>query len=249
MDIPPTGARNLKWAPPANIDDLNGGELVAKSLPLVHAMARRLRRHLPQQVELDDLISAGHLGLIEAAARFNPTAGIHFAVYARTRAKGAMLDYLRACDWSPREVRRKGRAREDAIQALAIDGNTSPSGNDIADKMGITLDGYQSLVNDLSAVQLGSLHVPYADDSGEQLIDRVTNSSIEDPLTQCLKLESKQRLTAALEALSEREQLILALIYHEELTTKDVAEVLGIAGSRVSQIHSAAIVKLKRILS
>ena len=223
--------------------------LLLEHLPTVRYLARRIHERLPQHVELDDLISAGVVGLIDAFSKFDHTKKVQFKSYAQFRIRGAILDSLRTLDWSPRELRRKGRAVEEAIRALTQRLGRAPSEPEIAREMELTLNEFQQLLGDLKGLEIGSLHMERTEDSGDQELAYVPGSPEEDPLFRCLKGELKQRLTDAIDELPERERLVLTLYYYEELTMKEIGMTLGVVESRVSQIHSAAVLRLRVALA
>jgi RNA polymerase sigma factor for flagellar operon FliA len=223
--------------------------LLLEHLPTVRYLARRIHERLPQHVELEDLISAGVVGLIDAFSKFDHNKKVQFKSYAQFRIRGAILDSLRTLDWSPRELRRKGRAVEEAIRATTQRLGRAPAEQEIATEMGLMLSEFQQLLGDLKGLEIGSLHVERTEDSGDQELAYIPGSPEEDPLFRCLKGEMKQRLADAIEELPERERLVLTLYYYEELTMKEIGLTLGVVESRVSQIHSAAVLRLRVALA
>jgi FliA/WhiG family RNA polymerase sigma factor len=165
------------------------------------------------------------------------------------RIRGAILDSLRTLDWSPRELRRKGRAVEEAIRAATHRLGRAPAEQEIAAEMELSLNEFQQLLGDLKGLEIGSLHMERTEDSGDQELAYIPGSPDEDPLFRCLKGELKQRLTDAIDELPERERLVLTLYYYEELTMKEIGLTLGVVESRVSQIHSAAVLRLRVALA
>ena len=223
--------------------------LLLEHLPTVRYLARRIHERLPQHVELDDLISAGVVGLIDAFSKFDHSKKVQFKSYAQFRIRGAILDSLRTLDWSPRELRRKGRAVEEAIRSVTQRLGRAPNEPEIAAEMELTLSEFQHLLGDLKGLEIGSLHMERTEDSGDQELAYIPGSPDEDPLFRCLKGELKQRLTDAIDELPERERLVLTLYYYEELTMKEIGLTLGVVESRVSQIHSAAVLRLRVALA
>ena len=224
-------------------------QLLVEHLPTVRYLARRIHERLPQHVELDDLISAGMVGLIDAFSKFDHGKKVQFKSYAQFRVRGAILDSLRTLDWSPRELRRKGRAVEEAIRALTQRLGKAPAEQEIAAEMGVSLADYQTLLGDLKGLEIGSLHMERSEDSGDDELAYVPGAPEDDPLFRCLKGEMKQRLADAIEELPEKERLVLTLYYYEELTMKEIGLTLGVVESRVSQIHSSAVVRLRSALA
>ncbi len=224
-------------------------QLLVEHLPTVRYLARRIHERLPQHVELDDLISAGVVGLIDAFSKFDHTKQVQFKSYAQFRIRGAILDSLRTVDWSPRELRRKGRAVEEAVRAATHKLGRVPAEQEIAREMEISLLEYQQLLGELKGLEIGSLHIERTEDSGDEELAYLPGSPDEDPLFRCLQGEMKQRLIDAIEALPEKERMVLTLYYYEELTMKEIGLTLGVVESRVSQIHSSAVVRLRVALA
>jgi RNA polymerase sigma factor for flagellar operon FliA len=224
-------------------------QMLLEHLPTVRYLARRIHERLPQHVELDDLISAGVVGLIDAFSKFDHTKKVQFKSYAQFRIRGAILDSLRTLDWSPRELRRKGRAVEEAIRSVTQKLGRVPSEQEIAKEMELGLTEYQQLLGELKGLEIGSLHMERTEDSGDEELAYIPGSPDEDPLFRCLQGEMKQRLTDAIEELPEKERMVLTLYYYEELTMKEIGLTLGVVESRVSQIHSSAVVRLRVALA
>lgn len=223
--------------------------LLMEHLPTVRYIARRIHERLPQHVDLDDLVSAGVVGLIDAFSKFDQSKKVQFKSYAQFRIRGAILDSLRTLDWSPRELRRKGRAVEEAIRSLTQSLRRAPTEQEIAAEMKLSLAAYQQLLGDLKGLEIGSLHIERSEDSGDEELAYVPGSPEEDPLFRCLKGEMKQRLADAIDELPEKERLVLTLYYYEELTMREIGLTLGVVESRVSQIHSSAVLRLRSALA
>lgn len=223
--------------------------LLLEHMTTVRFVARRIHEKLPQHVELDDLISAGIVGLIDAFGKFDRTKQVQFKSYAQFRIRGAILDSLRTLDWSPRELRRKGRAIEDTIHLLTQRLGRAPSDTEIAEGMEMSLAQYQQLLGELKGLEIGSLNLERNEDSGDEELAYVPGSPSDEPLFRCLQGEMKQHLADAIEDLPERERMVLTLYYYEELTMKEIGQVLGVVESRVSQIHSSAVLRLRTALA
>ena len=223
--------------------------LVLEHLSSVRYIARRIHERLPQHVELDDLISAGVVGLIDACGKFDHSKKVQFKSYAQFRIRGAILDSLRVLDWSPRELRRKGRAVEEAIRTSQQRLGHAPSEQEIAAEMKISLCDYQQLLGELKGLEIGSLNMERGEDSGDEELAYIPGSPEEDPLFQCMQGEMRQHLADAIDELPEKERLVLTLYYYEELTMKEIGLTLGVVESRVSQIHSSAVVRLRSALA
>ena len=222
--------------------------LVLEHLPIVRFLARRIHERLPQYVDIEDLVSAGVVGLMDAFSKFNPAKKVQFRSYAQFRIRGAILDSLRTLDWSPRDLRRKGRAVEEAVRALTARLGRPPGEAEIAVEMGIGLDEYQQLLGDLKGLEIGTLHVERNEDSGEEELAYVPGRADEDPLFRCLRGELESRLSDAIAQLPERERLVMTLYYYEEMTMREIGLALGVVESRVSQIHASAVVHLRTTL-
>ena len=238
------------YPPEVPVGMLNGEQeqLLLEHLPIVRFLARRIHERLPQHVDIEDLVSAGVVGLMDAFTKFDPQKKVQFRSYAQFRIRGAILDSLRTLDWSPRDLRRKGRAAEEAVRALTARLGRSPGEAEIAAEMGSSLEEYQSLLGDLKGLEIGTLHVEHNEDSGEEELAYVPGRPEEDPLFCCLRGELQEKLTEAIEHLPERERLVMTLYYFEELTMREIGLALGVVESRVSQIHASAVIHLRATL-
>jgi RNA polymerase sigma factor for flagellar operon FliA len=243
------GGFGLGESAPSVVSAVERDALLLEHLPTVRYLARRIHERLPQHVELDDLISAGVVGLIDAFSKFDHTKKVQFKSYAQFRIRGAILDSLRTLDWSPRELRRKGRAVEEAIRAVTHRIGRAAGEQEIAAEMGLDLVEYQQLLGELKGLEIGSLHMERTEDSGDEELAYIPGAPDEDPLFRCLQGEMKQRLIDAIEELPEKERMVLTLYYYEELTMKEIGLTLGVVESRVSQIHSSAVLRLRTALA
>ena len=223
--------------------------VLMEHLPIVRFLARRIHERLPQHVEIEDLFSAGLVGLMDAFTKFDPAKKVQFRSYAQFRIRGAILDSLRTLDWSPRELRRKGRAIEEAIRTLMSRLGYAPSETEIAAELGTSLEQYQQLLGDLKGLEVGTLHLERNEDSGEEELAYVPGRPEDDPLFQCLRGELQVRLTDAIQDLPERERLVMTLYYYEEMTMREIGLALGVVESRVSQIHASAVLHLRSALA
>ena len=222
--------------------------VLLEHLPIVRFLARRIHERLPQHVDIEDLVSAGVVGLMDAFAKFDPGKKVQFRSYAQFRIRGAILDSLRTLDWSPRELRRKGRAVEEAIRVLTQRMGRAPGETEIAAELTISLEEYQQLLGDLKGLEIGTLHMERNEDSGEEELAYVPGSPEEDPLFRCLRGEMEERLTEAIAHLPDRERLVMTLYYYEEMTMREIGLALGVVESRVSQVHASAVVHLRAAL-
>jgi RNA polymerase sigma factor for flagellar operon FliA len=241
-------ARAVSQIAPATLLGAERDRLLTEHLPSVRYLARRIHERLPQHVELEDLVSAGIVGLIDAFNKFDHDKQVQFKSYAQFRIRGAILDSLRILDWGPRELRRKGRAVQEATQALTRMLSRTPTEQEIAAEMEMPLMEYQILLGNLKGLEIGSLNLEHTEDSGEEELAYVAGSPEESPLFLCLQGEMRQRLIDAVEGLPEKERMVLTLYYYEELTMKEIGLTLGVVESRVSQIHSAAVRRLRGVL-
>ncbi len=213
--------------------------LLLDHLPIVRFLARRIHERLPQHVDIEDLVSAGIVGLMDAFTKFDPEKKVQFRSYAQFRIRGAILDSLRTLDWSPRDLRRKGRAAEEAVRALTARLGRSPGESEIAAELGVSLEDYQSLLGDLKGLEIGTLHVEHNEDSGEEELAYVPGRPEEDPLFCCLRGELQEKLTGAIECLPERERLVMTLYYFEELTMREIG--LALRGGGVARIADSCL--------
>lgn len=217
-------------------------------LPLVKYIAGRIAIGLPKSVELDDLINAGVVGLIESYNNFDPRKGVKFESYASMRIRGAILDELRAVDWAPRSTRAKSREMERAISSLENRLGRSPTDQEIAENLDISLDDLFKLLDDLSSTTLLSLdELTYGsdDDKPVPLVDTLKSQERTDALSDLEREEMRNLLVDSIEYLSEQERLVVALYYYEELTLKEIGQVMELSESRVSQIHTKAVLSLR----
>jgi RNA polymerase sigma factor for flagellar operon FliA len=246
ISLPPTAA---EVAAAHNAANTERERILLEHLPTVTYVARRIHERLPQHVELDDLISAGVVGLIDAFSKFDHSKKVQFKNYAQFRIRGAILDSLRTLDWSPRELRRKGRAVQEAIRASTQRLGRAPAEPEIAAEMGLELAEYQQLLGDLKGLEIGSLHIERSEDSGDEELVYIPGSPEDDPLFRCLQSEMRERLAEAIDELPEKERLVLTLYHYENFTMKEIGQMLGVVESRISQIHSSAVVRLRASLA
>jgi RNA polymerase sigma factor for flagellar operon FliA len=223
--------------------------MMVEHLPVVRFLARRIHERLPQHVDMEDLVSAGVLGLMDAFTKFDPEKKVQFRSYAQFRIRGAILDSLRTLDWSPRDLRRKGRAVEEAMRSLTARYGRAATESEVAAELRLPLAAYQQLLGELKGLDIGTLHLERSEDSGEEELAYIPNRPDEDPLFRCLRGEMRQRLADAVTELPERERLVMTLYYYEEMTMKEIGLTLGVVESRVSQIHASAVLHLRALLA
>lgn len=220
--------------------------ILLEQLPQVRYIARRIHERLPRHVPFDDLVHAGVLGLMDALNKYDQSKQVQFASYAKFRIRGAILDSLRELDWSPRELRHKARRIEELYARLSGELGRAPSEQELAQGLGMSLHDFQLLLGELDGLEVGSLRVESPRDGTEEdLCEYLPNAPEDTPFFSCLRSEMKQVLARAIAELPEKERQVLALYYYEELTMKEVGVTLGIGESRVSQIHSMAVLRLR----
>jgi RNA polymerase sigma factor for flagellar operon FliA len=230
-------------------DDLETRDkLVMEHVGLVKAMASRLANRLPSQVEVSELISVGVLGLIDAAGRFKPSLGVPFDAFARRRIQGAMLDSLRDLDWAPRALRKMRRDVDGAMAALRADLKREPDAAEIATALGVSEKEYDKMLDQLRSADLATIRQASTDSEGGSILE-VAVDPAEGPHTRLERKELRAYLAQAIVQLPDRERHILALYYEEELTLAEIGEVIGVGESRVSQLRTQAIARLRSLLS
>lgn len=218
--------------------------LVRQYLPLVKRIAYHLMTRLPASVEVDDLIQAGLMGLLDAAERFDDGQGAHFETYATQRIRGAMLDELRVADWASRNVRRAARQIEQAIHTLEQRLGRPPSEQEIADEMQLDINAYFDLLNDARGAQLlyyEDLH----EDGGDDFLERFADDVSLGPFDILAGRHFKRALAQAVALLPDREKQLMGMYYEQEMNFKEIGAVLGVSESRVCQLHSQAISRLR----
>jgi RNA polymerase sigma factor for flagellar operon FliA len=227
-------------------------QLVLAFSPLVKYVAGRMSSGLPAHVEEADLISYGLLGLISAIERFDPSREIKFETFAMTRIKGSIIDELRSLDWVPRSVRAKAREIEKANQKLEHQLHRAPTDAEVAEELDMSLDDFNDALTRISNSSIVALDELWtlSDSSGDQvsLLDTIQDPDAVDPAHAMDVTETKDRLADSIARLPEREKLVVALYYYENLTLREIGEVLGVTESRVSQLHTKAVLRLKSSL-
>jgi RNA polymerase sigma factor for flagellar operon FliA len=223
--------------------------LVVAYAPLVKYVSGRMASGLPAHVEEADLISYGLVGLISAIERFELEREIKFETYAITRIKGAIIDELRSLDWVPRSVRARARAIEKANQKLEHQLQRAPTDEEMAAELDISVKEFQESLLQISTSTVAALDELWAvgDASGDQvsLLDTLTDENAPDPAAVMDQTDLKDRVADAIARLPEREKLVIALYYYENLTLREIGEVLGVTESRISQLHTKAVLRLR----
>jgi RNA polymerase sigma factor for flagellar operon FliA len=222
-------------------------KLVMRELPQVYYVAASIRKRLPKHVDMEDLVQSGVIGLLDACRNYDTGKDAQFSTFAKHRIRGAILDSLRNLDWGSRTLRRKGREIASSAARLERQLGRHPFVEEIANDLKIRLDELQSILTQLDGLLLvcQTANISGDDANSFDLIESAPSAGKDNPLELCLDGEMKAQLTAVISRMSEREQQILSLYYYEEVTMKEVSEVVGIGISRVSQIHAAAMLKLR----
>jgi RNA polymerase sigma factor for flagellar operon FliA len=230
-------------------DKATRDQLILTYAPLVKYVAGRLGSGLPAHVDECDLVSYGLLGLIGAIERYDPGRDIKFETYAIARIKGAIIDELRALDWVPRSVRSRAREIERAIGELESKLGVAPTDEQIAAKLGITVQELEDSLTDISRSSIAALDELWSisGQGGDQvaLIDTIEDTQGPEPQSALAQTELREALGESIARLPEREKLVITLYYYEELTLREIGEVLGVTESRVSQMHTKAVLRLR----
>lgn len=221
--------------------------------PLVRHVANRVAIGLPTNVDIDDLMSYGFFGLADALERFELDRSVKFETYASQRIRGSIIDGLRAADWVPRSIRQKAKEIERAIAQLEAEHGRQPKDAEVAKALNITIEQYRERLSQVRAVSLTSLDEVWSgsdgdDDTNLSLGQMIEDDNILDPEASVAKQEVKRLLTEAIDRLPERERLVISLYYYEELTLKEIGQVLSVSESRVSQLHTRAMLRLRAAL-
>jgi RNA polymerase sigma factor for flagellar operon FliA len=223
-------------------------ELILEHLPQIKYIAQRISTKLPSHVELNDLVSAGVLGLLDAIDKFDVNRGVKFKTYAELRIKGAILDSLRNLDWAPRSLRKKSKDLEKVYRELEQRLGRPATDKEACDEMGITLDEFYELVDQIKGLNLGSFQELSSQDddkNSEPLVKYVPDSPQMDPFFVFHKSEIQGILSTAIDTLPKKERLVVSLYYFDELTMKEIGKVLSVNESRVSQLHTKAMLRLR----
>lgn len=220
-------------------------EMLNKHAVLVKKLAYQLKAKLPPSVELDDLIQAGMMGLLDAINRYEDNHGAIFETYAAQRIRGSMLDELRSADWLPRSVRKNMRDVEIAISQLEQELGKPPTESDVAKKLQLTLENYYVMLGDCSGHQLVYYEDFHESDGNDHFLDRFQTDHSNDPIKGLLEGDFREALIDAIDALPEREKVLMGLYYEQELNLKEIGAVMSVSESRVSQLHSQAIARLR----
>jgi RNA polymerase sigma factor for flagellar operon FliA len=219
--------------------------LILEHLPQVRLIARRIHERLPESVNLDDLISTGIVGLISAIDNFDANHKVKLKTYAEYKIRGAILDSLRGLDWAPRQQRKKAKQIEAAITVVEQRVHRQPSEEEVAEQLGLRLEEYHGWLVDVRGVNLGSLEATTSEEDGRDLLQFISDKEELWPSRIVERSELERVLAEAIEKMPYVERTILSLYYHEELTLREVAKVVKLHESRVSQLKSQAILRLR----
>jgi RNA polymerase sigma factor for flagellar operon FliA len=241
----PASTSSQALEPPEPFDRDNREQLIKDYVPLVKFVAHRIAARLPAHVELDDLINSGILGLMDAIEKFEPARNIKFKTYAELRVKGAILDGLRELDWVPRSLRRKKKDIETAYHTIEQQTGRAATDEEVAKELGVPLEELQKNLDDLKGVTLGTFVEVGEDGEGESIISFVPDLDAEDPHQTFQSSEIKEILKTAMELLPRKEKFVVQLYYFDELTMKEIGTLLNITESRVSQLHTKAMLRLR----
>jgi RNA polymerase sigma factor for flagellar operon FliA len=223
-------------------------ELILEHLPQIKYIAQRISTKLPSHVELNDLVSAGILGLLDAIEKFDPNRGVKFKTYAELRIKGAILDSLRNLDWAPRSLRKKSKDLERVYRELEQRLGRPATEKEVCEAMEISLDEFYELVDQIKGLNLGSFQEMSGKDeekNSEPLVKYVPDAPQLDPFFVFHKSEIQGIMSTAIDTLPKKERLVVSLYYYDELTMKEIGKVLGVNESRVSQLHTKAMLRLR----
>jgi|SoiMethySBSTD1v2_1073268.scaffolds.fasta_scaffold831789_2 RNA polymerase sigma factor for flagellar operon FliA len=219
--------------------------LILEHLPQVRLIARRIHERLPESVNLDDLISTGVVGLISAIDRFDPTHNVKLKTYAEYKIRGAILDSLRGLDWAPRQQRKRAKQIEAAISSAEQRLHRQPSEEEVAKELGLSMAEYHDWLVDIRGVNLGSLENSAPEEEGRDLLKFVSDKEENWPSRVVERSELQRLLAEAIEKMPEIEKTVLSLYYHEEMTLREIARIVDLHESRISQLKSQAILRLR----
>ncbi len=243
--------KKYKEEPKKNIKRNQKEELIKEYSPLIKFVAQKIAVRLPPNIELDDLISAGSIGLMDAIDKWDPTRDNKFKTYAEFRIRGAILDELRSQDWVPRSVRDKSKALDRTVAALEIEIGRVPNEEEISAKLNMPMDEFHELVNQVRPVSLLSIddQPTFSDSDKKSIANLLEGAKSGNPFNQLNLKVVKDVVAKAIEELPERQRLVLSLYYFEDLNLKEIGQVLQVTESRVSQLHAQAVIRLRAKLT
>jgi RNA polymerase sigma factor FliA len=238
-----------KSKPALHQDTSRRDELILNHLPLVTAIAVRVHENLPVHVELDDLIHAGVMGLFDAATKYDANKMVAFPAYAKHRIKGAILDSLRQLDWASRDLRRRHKQMEQVTLDLTTRLNRTPTPNEIASEMGMSLNRWKTLMIDLRNLGLLAAQARNSNDQDERPAQDLPCTREQHPDRLFARGELRSKLSSAIKTLPPRYQQVVTLYYDRDMTMKEIGDILGVNESRVSQIHKSALARMQSALT
>jgi RNA polymerase sigma factor FliA len=219
--------------------------LILEHLPQVRLIARRIHERLPESVNLDDLISTGTLGLIAAIDRFDPSHNVKLKTYAEYKIRGAILDSLRGLDWAPRQQRKRSKQIEAAIAHAEQRLHRAPSEEEVAKELGVSIEEYHEWLVDIRGVNIGSLETVSPEGDGRSLLKYISDDEENWPSRLLERSELQSLLADAIEKMPAAERTVISLYYHEELTLREISKIVNLHESRISQLKSQAILRLR----
>jgi RNA polymerase sigma factor for flagellar operon FliA len=222
-------------------------KIIIEYAPLVKVVAGRMSMYLGKNVEFDDLVGYGVFGLIDAIDRFDMKKEVKFETYASLRIRGAILDQIRKMDWIPRTIRQKQRKIDEAIKTVELRSGHSATDAEVAEELGISDDEYTGWQTDMNLTNVISLN-EFVEQGSEPAMDTENNSHFIQPEEKVSKDELKNKLSEALKLLTEKEQKVILLYYYEEMTLKEISQILSVSESRVSQLHTKALGKMRNVM-
>lgn len=236
---------------PKKLTQAQKDDLIREYAPLIKFIAQKIAARLPSNIELDDLISAGVIGLMDAIDKWDPTRDNKFKTYAEFRVRGAILDELRAQDWVPRSIRDKSKLLDRTTVQLESDLGRAPTDEEIAKALNITIDEFHGLLNQVKPVSLLSIDdaPTFNDTDKKSILNLLEGAKINNPYNQLNIKVVKEVVAQAIEDLPERQRMVLSLYYYEDLNLKEIGQVLNVTESRVSQLHAQAVTRLRAKLT
>ena len=246
----PDNSITASAAPASSVDPSWQERMVLQYAPLIKYIASRLAIRLPPHISLEDLISSGIIGLIDATQKFDPSKNINFKTYAEFRIKGAMLDELRSLDWIPRSVRKKSHVIENAYAEMERSLGRPAEADEVADLLGLDLEAFYQMLDETKSVSLVALEGVRRNHtnsgiSERDLLETLQDNNLKDAYLEVHHGELQQLMVEAIEALPDKEKLLISLYYYEELTMKEIGQIMGYTESRISQLHSQAMHRLR----
>lgn len=236
---------------PGNVTPAQKDQLILEYSPLIRFIAQKIAIRLPSNIELDDLISSGVIGLMDAIEKYDPSRDNKFKTYAEFRIRGAILDELRAQDWVPRSVRDKAKLLDRTQVELESELGRAPTEEEVSEKLNITVDEYYDLINQVKPVSVLSVddHQGFSNSDKKSIMNLLEGCKIHNPHVQLNIKSVKEVVAKSIEDLPERQRLVLSLYYYEDLNLKEIGKILRVTESRVSQLHAQAISRLRSKLS